>query len=271
MAGSEMSPQDPPTDIRLTFDRVPAIYDRVRPSYPAELIDQLFARVPDRPRIFEMGPGTGQLTRELLARQAEVTAVELGPNLAQALHEKLGGEPGLTIVNDSFEEADVELGSFDAVAVATAYHWIGHQAQVQRPIELLRPSGVLAVIDLIQVESPVTRGYFERVQPIYDRYHGPKPPHVPQYYDTAEPPVALRLRASGLYDEVEVFRVPWDQTYSSGQYRDLLLSYSGTQMMPEPAKTAMVDELVAVIDDELGGVLTRPLVATLTLGSVLVQ
>lgn len=60
-------------------------------------------------------------------------------------------------------------------------------------------------------------------------------------------------------------RVPWDQTYTSAEYRTLLLTYSGTSSRPEPARTDMVGQLVAVVDNEFDGSLTRPLVATLTL------
>jgi hypothetical protein len=36
----------PPDDIRLSFNEAPAIYDEVRPSYPAELFDELFNLLP---------------------------------------------------------------------------------------------------------------------------------------------------------------------------------------------------------------------------------
>jgi hypothetical protein len=51
-----------PSDIRLSFDRVAASYDDIRPHYPAELFDLLFSYLPDRPKIVEVGPGTGQAT-----------------------------------------------------------------------------------------------------------------------------------------------------------------------------------------------------------------
>ena len=84
-------------------------------------------------------------------------------------------------------------------------------------------------------------------------------------HETVMPPIAVELGESGRYQSIEVFRIKWDQTYTSAQYRDLLWSYSGTQSMAEPARTQMVDQLVNVLDDEFDGVLTRPLSATLTL------
>ena len=252
-------------DRRLTFDQVVDIYDRARPGYPAELVDALFGVLPAMPQVLEVGPGTGQLTAELLERGAKVTAVELGPQLATWLQTNLGDHDGLRVINAAFEDVAVEPDSFDAVVAATAYHWVADEAKAHRPAELLRPGGCLGVIDLIQVDSAVDGGYFDRVQPIYDRYGDTNRRWDPLTHETAMPPVADVLEASGLYERVDVLRHPWDQTYSSDQYRDLLYSYSGTQLMPEPDRTRMVDELVAVIDSEFNGTLTRPLAATLTL------
>jgi len=253
-------------DIRLTFDRVPDVYTRARPSYPALVFDELFRLLPAQPDVVEVGPGTGQATVDLVARGALVTALELGPNLASALRDRFRNDPALTVINSSFEDAPLAHHSFDCVTVATAYHWIGALAQVHRPLELLRPGGLLGVIDLIQVDSDVDRGYFERVRPIYERF-GQHKWDPPKTYETVVPTIADTLRQSGEFTSVEIVRVPWDQTYTAAQYRDLLWTYSGTQMMGEPQRSQMVDELVAVIDDEFDGRLTRPLVAALTLAS----
>ena len=61
-------------DIRLSFNEAPDIYDKVRPSYPAELFDTLFQVLPSQPEIVEVGGGTGQATKDLLARGASVLA-----------------------------------------------------------------------------------------------------------------------------------------------------------------------------------------------------
>lgn len=255
----------PPADIRLSFDRVTEIYDRVRPGYPKALIDAIFAALPAVPRILEVGAGTGKATVSLLEAGGRVTAVELGPQLAAFLRRRFVDQPHLTVVNAGFEDGDFALRSFDAVVSATAYHWVEERAQIERPMALLRPGGVLGILDMIQVDSPVDGGYYDRVQPIYERFGSARSSWEPRSYGDVVPRIAERLEASGRYESVEVHRERWDQTYTSAEYRDLLFTHSGTQMLPEPERTEMVDQLVAVIDDEHAGSLTRPLVATLTL------
>jgi cyclopropane fatty-acyl-phospholipid synthase-like methyltransferase len=53
--------------LRATFEQLPALYDRARPSYPLRLFDDLatLARLPDGARLVEIGCGTGQATLPL--------------------------------------------------------------------------------------------------------------------------------------------------------------------------------------------------------------
>jgi hypothetical protein len=72
------------------------------------------------------------------------------------------------------------------------------------------------------------------------------------------------LDADPRFTSVGVRRYDWDQKYSASDYRDLMLSYSGTQMMEEPERHGLLNAIEALIRSDFGGVVTRPLVATLT-------
>jgi SAM-dependent methyltransferase len=259
-----------PTEERLGFDNVPEIYDRVRPSYPEPLFDDLFEYIgvaPAQASILEIGAGTGKATRSLLTRGARVTAIEIGSQLASFLSQNLGREFSnhLDVVNSSFEDCELPSEGFDAVASATAFHWVDPDVRVKKSHSLLRPGGVLAVIATNQIESDVDRGYFDRVQPIYRRYFPGEVRPAPLFEDLV-PPEHEELRASALFEDVTLHRYRWDQTYTSEQYADLLRSYSGSQAMEPGPREAMIADLCEVIDTEFGGTMTRPLVITLTLG-----
>ena len=51
-------------ELRKTFGEDAALYDRVRPTYPPGLYDELAGLLGDveRPRVLEIGCGTGQAT-----------------------------------------------------------------------------------------------------------------------------------------------------------------------------------------------------------------
>jgi SAM-dependent methyltransferase len=257
--------------LRLGFNAVPEIYDRIRPTYPSALYDDLFTLLPPEPGILEVGPGTGQATADLLKRGAVVTAVEIGCELAAFLVRKLGTGGRLKVIRSSFEDAPLSVMAYDAVVSATAYHWVQPPVRLEKPVTILKPHGRLAIIDTNPVASPVDQGYFEHVQPIYDKY-GQTGGH--RQISTAEavvPDIYRELVTSSHYDDVRLFRYPWDQRYSSREYADLLRSYSGSQSMPEEQREALVHELCAVIDQEFGGHITRPLVFTLTVAQMRVS
>jgi 16S rRNA A1518/A1519 N6-dimethyltransferase RsmA/KsgA/DIM1 with predicted DNA glycosylase/AP lyase activity len=124
-------------ELRRSFDRVPEIYDRARPSYPEPLFDELFAYIAvTGPAIVEIGPATGQATKSLLDRRAHVTAVEIGPGMASFLRQKFADNGRLDVVNSSFEAAALPLAGFDAVVSATAFHWIDPAVRLQKSQEI---------------------------------------------------------------------------------------------------------------------------------------
>lgn len=251
-----------PDDIRLSFNEAAAIYDEVRPSYPAELFDELFGLLPAEPHIVEVGPGTGQATKDLLARGAWVHAIEIGPAMAARLRSNLPSDRLRVSVGD-FESSGIEPGA-DAVFSATAYHWISPAAQTDRPAAILRPGGLVAIVDLIQVDSPDDLGFFASTQPIYERHgEGHTGPPAPTR-DAVDPPIRAALESDGRFGPTAVRRYDWNQTYTASDYRKLMLSYSSTQMMDRTRRLALLDDVEALIRTEFGGRVTRPLVVTLT-------
>jgi SAM-dependent methyltransferase len=247
----------------MSFDGAAEIYHEIRPSYPPPMFDELFRLLPSHPAIVEVGPGTGQATRDLLSRGANVHAVEIGPAMAAKLREVLPS-PALTVIVGDFEEAELEEHGFDAVFSATAYHWISPKAQADRPASVLKPGGTVAIVDLNQVSSPDDKGFFAAVQPIYERYgEGHTGPRAPER-NAVDPPIHRVLRGDRRFSDVEVRPYDWDQTYSAADYRKLMLSYSGTQMMTPPARQGLLDDMENFIRQQYDNRVTRPIVVTLT-------
>jgi SAM-dependent methyltransferase len=255
-------------DIRLSFNEDAVAYDAVRPSYPAAMFDTLFEMLPARPHIIEVGPGTGQATKDLLARGATVHAIEIGAAMAAKLQSNLPSDR-LEVTIGDFETTNLRSANADGVFSATAYHWISRQAQTDRPAAVLRPGGVVAIVDLIQVDSPDDEGFFTACQPIYERYgQGHSGPPAPTR-EGADPAIRLVLEADRRFRSAEVRRWDWNQTYTASGYRQLMLSYSGTQMMNEPDRSRLVDDMEQFIREQFDGSVTRPLVVTLTTARVI--
>ena len=253
------------------FDWDPENYDRARPSYPDALFDDLWAYLDvgtrAQPAVVEVGPGTGQATRALLARGARVTAVELGPRLAALLARKFRARTELTVLNAAFEEAPLPECAWDLLFSATAYHWVASGTRMAKPHTLLKAGGVIAVVDTIQVSDEADRGYFERSQPLYARYWPDQATfHPAPRPDDVEPPILEEMRASGLFEDVRLWRYRWDQRYDVDAYISLVRSYSNTYELAPDVRERFLADLRAFVEAEEGAYVLRPLVITLVAG-----
>jgi SAM-dependent methyltransferase len=264
-----MSSKEGPRSGRGLFDAAAAYYDEARPKYPERLFDDLLAAaaIARPPRVLEIGPGTGQATLPLLERNCSVVAVELGSQLADRLRAKVSRFPNATVIVGCFEEVDLPPASFDIVTAATAIHWIDPAVRYRRAHQLLRDGGVVAVIELIQVQGTETPDFFEAAHPIYGRYREaernhplPRAPDV----DSVQPRELAEIEACGLFDPAQVFRYRWDQSYTSEQYARLLRTFSDTLVMETTAREGLIHDLCRLIDTRFGGQIVRPLVVTLT-------
>ena len=99
------------------FDEIAAEYDRYRPAYPDQLIDQAcrVAGIGNGDPVLEIGCGSGQLTRSLAGRGLRVTALEPGPRLLSLARQNLADSAEVEFVNARFEDARLDRGRFLAV------------------------------------------------------------------------------------------------------------------------------------------------------------
>jgi SAM-dependent methyltransferase len=130
------------------FDQVADEYDRARPRYPDELVDQAcrVAGLRDGDRVLEIGCGSGQLTRSLAARGLHVTALEPGPNLMALARQNLAGAGAVEFINARFEDAACPREHFRAVFSASALHWVDPEVGWRKIVDVLVPGGTLALI-----------------------------------------------------------------------------------------------------------------------------
>lgn len=138
------------------FDELAAEYDRHRPGYPDRLIDRAceLAALNPGDRVLEIGCGTGQLTRGLLARHLSVTAIEPGAHLAELARQRLRGVGELEIVEARFEDANLPRPRFQAVLSASAIHWVDPDVSWRRAADALVSGGTLALIQYVGLREP---------------------------------------------------------------------------------------------------------------------
>jgi SAM-dependent methyltransferase len=130
------------------FNEVAVEYDRNRPAYPDALVDQAceVAGIGDGDRVLEIGCGTGQLTRSLLARGLRVTALEPGDQLIGIAEENLKDAGDVELVHARLEDMQLPRESYEAVFSASAIHWVDPDLGWRKIADALAPNGTLALI-----------------------------------------------------------------------------------------------------------------------------
>ncbi len=229
-------------DLRRTFDQVAELYDEVRPRYPVDALEELVRLAGIRPgtRVLEIGPGTGQLTVPLAERGADITAIELGPRLAEVARRNLNGFANTSVVVADFETWPLPATPFDAVVSASAFHWLDPDKGVRKVADALRPGGSVATLGAQHVAGGDT-AVFERLVDCYLEWDpATDPDDVPQ--PAAEiPPGGEALERSGRFERLEVRRFEWEVTYSTAEYLRLLSTYSGHIALVEDRRRGLFD------------------------------
>ena len=138
------------------FDEIAAEYDRRRPTYPDELVNQAcqVAGIGGGDHVLEVGCGTGQLTRRLAALGLHVTALEPGKSLMALARQNLEGAGEVEFVNAQFEDALLPREHFQAVFSASAFHWVDPKVSWQKAADVLVPGGTLALVQYCGLEEP---------------------------------------------------------------------------------------------------------------------
>ena len=138
------------------FDEVAEDYDRHRPSYPDVLVDEACeaAGIGSGSAVLEIGCGTGQLTRSLVARELRVTAVEPGRQLLARARDQLDGAGDVRFVNARLEDALLPAARYEAVFSASAIHWVDPDVSWGTAADALVDGGTLALLSYFGLAEP---------------------------------------------------------------------------------------------------------------------
>jgi SAM-dependent methyltransferase len=230
--------------LRTTFEQVPELYERARPSYPDELFDDLaeLTGLRQADRVLEVGCGTGQATVPLARRGYSMLCVELGEGLAAAARRNLGSFPNVDVVHANFETWEPERAEFDAIVAFTAFHWVDPELRYEKAARLLRQGGSLAVAGSLHVQRPGGDTFWAEVQEDYDAVvpsPDNRPPPTPDEIDD----LREEIEASGRFEYVAARRYVWDHPYGADEYISLLNTYSGHRALDDERRTQLYDRI----------------------------
>jgi SAM-dependent methyltransferase len=184
------------------FDAVAAEYDRHRPVYPAGLIAHgcELAGLTAGDTVLELGCGTGQLTRNLLARGLKVTAVEPGERLIALAAESLAevGTGTVNFVNARLEDAELPRGAYRAAFAAASLHWMDPDVSWRRVADALAPGGTFVLLQYFGLDEEWSAADREAVNGTIARIAPELADEWPTYPNLEETLAAIELRAENV-------------------------------------------------------------------------
>ena len=257
----------------LVFNEVPEVYDRVRPTYPDEIFDDLVAitGVDQRSSILEVGCGTGQATRSLAALGGSVTALEPGEALAALARHQLEAFPNVEIETTTFEQWHDHGRRFDILVAASSWHWVDPSVGWRRAHEVLNPGGWLAVFGNVVVRRPGELEVYAETADLHERF-------CPGNTDWGDPPLEDGVRSNtegwgppnedrdGLFEPTVVRWYPIVQWFDGQGFADLLRSQSLYRKIDPDVREPLLDAIAERIRTHMDNRASRRYLSMLRTG-----
>ncbi len=246
---------------RLSFDAFAAHYDSIRPGYPPAAVTDVadYCGLSGDSRILEIGAGTGQATCIFARNGYSLTALEPSKAMAAIARRNLHGHPGVSILEQTFEDAELPEGELDLIFAAQSFHWVDTIAGFRKAHRALCEPGVLALFWNLNRSlcSPLQEAFTE----LYGRYFRGEPWFCmdTDRLERSHRERQERIEASGLFCVALKRDYIWSRRITGKDYVRLLDSYSDHRLMPERRKRPLYCGILAAVDDQ-GGSMDLPYV-----------
>jgi SAM-dependent methyltransferase len=240
-----------------SFGGVAGDYDRHRPGYPAQLMDDLAALAAEvggaSAVVLDIGCGTGKASVQLRARGLDVLGVEIDERMAEVARSH-----GISVETGSFESWPSAGRHFDLLVCGQAWHWIDASIGLPKAAALLRPAGGLALFWNQNVLDPGVRDVLE----VAYRAHAPQLLTSVGSAPSAGSPESDgwrvdELRATGLFERVEARTYQRSAVFSAAEWTDMVNTHSDHLGLPPERRAALTAALLEVIDGLGGSIQTQ--------------
>ena len=241
----------------LSFGATAEEYDRVRPSYPAALIDDLAALHPRT--VLDVGAGTGKASELLVARGLDVLAVEADARMAAIVERK-----GIAVEVSPFQDWDARGRAFDLITAGQSWHWMPEPESAHKAFELLQHGGHLAAFWNLGMLDERTMSALDAV------YAAIAPALSDGWKALSEDIDELKghvdsLREAG-FSPIELRTYPQSATYTAREWVDLIATHSNHATLPVEQRQALLRGVADAIA-QLGGTVTEEACAALILAT----
>lgn len=237
------------TERALSFGSVAAAYERFRPGYPDELVDEVLAYA-GRPlrTALEIGAGTGKATRVFARRGIAVTATDPDPDMLAELRLHVPGT--VVTVCAAFEDLPL-TPRYDLVFAAASLHWTRPDERLSRVAAMLEPEGVFASFGgpLRLADDELERAVRAVRSPYLSDDGAPSPDGTPADAPMQWP--GTELAGSEVFTDVRQTSRERRPTMSSREYVDHLSTISAYLELADPVRRRVLGRIREVLPERV--------------------
>jgi len=236
-----------PTKNELTqvFDDNVVNYNKFRPKYPLELIDDIIRLSGINPSgiILEIGCGTGQITLPFAQKGYRITGLEKGKSLAEYTRKNLLKYSHADVRNITFEDWKTKGEKYDIVLSAQAFHWIEVDYGLRKASQLLKSNGSICLI--WNLDRSEKTHFWKLTEPIYKKYFPPiRSNRNLEFYVNL---YRKKINDLDIFEDVQYNRYEWEQSYQKDEYIGLLKTFSDHMTLEESNREKFFYEIARII------------------------
>ncbi|MEA4832676.1 MAG: class I SAM-dependent methyltransferase [Oscillospiraceae bacterium] len=255
--------------LEWTFDTVAKEFDRWSPTYNSELYKDLFAykEINMNSNVLEIGIGTGQATVPILRTGCNLTAVELGKNLAEFTRNKFKEYKNFSVKNMAFQDFCAESSSFDMIYSAGAFHWIPEELGYEKVFDMLKPGGVFArcTIHPYYRNNNRQEKLFDDIQKAYKLhynpiYHPADPSEIFHEYSAEQAEARAQISLKYGFTDIAFKMYYRERTYAAEDYTSLISIYSDHIALPKSNRVALCNDIKKAINAHGGNIVLRDVI-----------
>lgn len=227
-----------------SFGEVAEEYDRLRPRPSDDALDFLIPS--SASTVLEIGAGTGVLTRLLVDRLANVTAVEPDDRMRAVLAAGVRGGASIAIVAGTAEDLPAEDSSCDVVIAQSAWHWVDEERAIPEVARVLRPEGRLALLwsgpdrSIAWMRTLWSGATSLTAQQQADADARRRRRHV----------VNIEAAGPSPFDEPETKLFQWTRPMSKADLVALATTYSAVITMDDPARQRHLEAMMHFLESD---------------------
>jgi SAM-dependent methyltransferase len=214
--------------------------------------------------VLEIGPGTGQATRRLLAVvDGPLVAIEPDPRLADFLQASLGRHH-VDVRVTTLEDAQLQTCGYDLAAAASSFHWVDEGPGLAKLRDALRPGGWVSIWWTSFGDEARPDPFRLALDPLFEHVpDGPSAPSEGRPGFARDAELRLAALADAGFEDAAHDEMRWAEAWDTAGIRGLYSTFSPFGALDPAHREELLDAIARIAKDEFGGRVERPLVTSL--------